>query len=35
LDCPKCHKVSPTENLQIGCPWCGTSFAAAVSVLIG
>ncbi|MEB3151532.1 MAG: FHA domain-containing protein [Sphaerospermopsis sp.] len=35
LDCPKCHKVSPPENLQIGCPWCGTSLAAAVSVLIG
>ncbi|MFM7370193.1 MAG: FHA domain-containing protein, partial [Sphaerospermopsis kisseleviana] len=29
------HKVSPPENLQIGCPWCGTSLAAAVSVLIG
>ncbi|MBK1987467.1 FHA domain-containing protein [Sphaerospermopsis aphanizomenoides BCCUSP55] len=34
LECPKCHKVSPPENLQIGCPWCGTSLAAAVSVLI-
>ncbi|BAZ32531.1 FHA domain containing protein [Cylindrospermum sp. NIES-4074] len=33
LQCPKCRKVSPAENLQIGCPWCGTSLAAAVSVL--
>jgi hypothetical protein len=34
LKCPKCHKVSPGENLQIGCRWCGTSLAAAVSVLV-
>jgi len=34
LECPKCHKVSPPANLQIGCPWCGTSLAAAVSVLV-
>ncbi|MEH2244036.1 FHA domain-containing protein [Nostoc sp.] len=34
LECPKCHKVSPGENLQIGCRWCGTSLAAAVSVLV-
>ncbi|HLO88088.1 MAG TPA: FHA domain-containing protein [Nostocaceae cyanobacterium] len=34
LECPKCHKVCPVENLQIGCPWCGTSLAAAVSVLV-
>ena len=34
LECPKCHKMSPPENLQIGCPWCGTSLAAAVSVLL-
>ncbi|MBW4643353.1 MAG: FHA domain-containing protein [Goleter apudmare HA4340-LM2] len=34
LQCPKCHKVSPSENLQVGCPWCGTSLAAAVSVLV-
>lgn len=34
LECPKCHKVSPIENLQIGCHWCGTSLAAAVSVLV-
>jgi len=34
LECPKCHKVSLAENLQIGCPWCGTSLAAAASVLV-
>jgi len=34
LECPKCHKVSPGENLYIGCCWCGTSLAAAVSVLV-
>ena len=34
LECPKCHKISPSENLQIGCRWCGTSLAAAVSVLV-
>lgn len=34
LECLNCHKVSPPEHLQIGCPWCGRSLAAAVSVLI-
>jgi predicted component of type VI protein secretion system len=34
LECPKCHKVSSPEHLQVGCPWCGTSLAAAVSVLV-
>uniref|UniRef100_A0A8J6ZWS2 Response regulator transcription factor n=1 Tax=Desmonostoc muscorum LEGE 12446 TaxID=1828758 RepID=A0A8J6ZWS2_DESMC len=34
LECPRCHKVSPLENLQVGCPWCGTSLAAAASVLM-
>jgi predicted component of type VI protein secretion system len=34
LECPKCHKVSSSEHLQIGCPWCGTSLAAAMSVLV-
>jgi hypothetical protein len=34
LECPQCHQVSPIENLYIGCPWCGTSLAAAVSVLV-
>ncbi|QLE54247.1 FHA domain-containing protein [Nostoc sp. TCL26-01] len=34
LECPKCRRISPQENLQVGCPWCGTSLAAAVSVLV-
>ncbi|MEA5552273.1 FHA domain-containing protein [Anabaena cylindrica UHCC 0172] len=34
LQCFKCHKVSPPENMQVGCPWCGTSLAGAVSVLV-
>jgi FHA domain len=34
LECPRCHKVSSTDYLQVGCPWCGTSLAAAVSVLV-
>jgi hypothetical protein len=34
LECPKCHKISAAENVQIGCPWCGTSLAAAISVLV-
>jgi pSer/pThr/pTyr-binding forkhead associated (FHA) protein len=34
LQCPKCHKVSSTKHLQVGCPWCGTSLAGAESVLV-
>lgn len=34
LECPKCHKVSSTDFLHIGCRWCGTSLAAAASVLV-
>jgi predicted component of type VI protein secretion system len=34
LECPKCQKISSPQHLQIGCPWCGTSLAAAVSVLV-
>ena len=34
LQCPNCHRVSSIEHLQVGCPWCGTSLAAAVSVLV-
>lgn len=34
LECPNCHQISPPENLHIGCPWCGRSLAAAVSVII-
>ncbi|MGD1873994.1 MAG: FHA domain-containing protein [Mastigocoleus sp.] len=34
LQCPNCGRVSSIEHLQVGCPWCGTSLAAAVSVLV-
>ena len=34
LQCPKCSRVSSLEHLQVGCPWCGTSLAAALSVLV-
>ena len=34
LQCPKCGRVSSLEHLQVGCPWCGTSLAAALSVLV-
>jgi predicted component of type VI protein secretion system len=34
LECPHCHRTSPYERLDLGCPWCGTSLAAAASVLI-
>lgn len=33
LQCPKCGHPSPYEHLEIGCAWCGTSLAAAQSVL--
>jgi len=36
LQCPnrKCGKTSPYSRLDLGCPWCGTSLAAAVSILV-
>lgn len=34
LQCPKCQRISPYERQEIGCTWCGTSLAAAASVLI-
>ena len=34
LECPNCHRISSHEHLQVGCPWCGTSLAAAASVLV-
>lgn len=33
LQCPKCHRISPYDQLEQGCAWCGTSLAAASSVL--
>jgi Inner membrane component of T3SS, cytoplasmic domain len=34
LQCPSCGKVSPYERLDWGCQWCGTSLAAAASILM-
>ena len=34
LECPKCHKISSYERIDWGCHWCGTSLAAAASVLM-
>lgn len=34
LQCPSCGRVSPYERLDWGCQWCGTSLAAAASVVI-
>lgn len=34
LMCPMCHKVSSYEYLETGCGWCGTSLAAAASILM-
>lgn len=34
LQCPKCKHVSSYQQLNSGCPWCGTSLAAAVSVIL-
>jgi ssDNA-binding Zn-finger/Zn-ribbon topoisomerase 1 len=34
LQCPKCRRVSPYDRMDLGCPWCGTSLAAAASVLM-
>lgn len=34
LQCPKCQRISSYEHLDLGCPWCGTSLAGAVSVVL-
>ena len=34
LQCPKCYQTSSYEQLTEGCPWCGTSLAAAASVIL-
>lgn len=34
LQCPKCDRVSPYDRVDLGCAWCGTSLAAAASVLM-
>ncbi|MEG4228443.1 FHA domain-containing protein [Microcoleus sp. N9_B2] len=34
LQCPKCSRISPYAQSNAGCPWCGTSLAAAASVML-
>ncbi|HAA29521.1 MAG TPA: FHA domain-containing protein [Cyanobacteria bacterium UBA8553] len=34
LQCPHCDRISPYDRLDWGCQWCGTSLAAATSVLM-
>ncbi len=34
LQCPNCHRVSSYDHIDLGCPWCGISLAAAASVLM-
>jgi FHA domain len=34
LQCPKCSRILPYAQLNAGCPWCGTSLAAAASVVL-
>lgn len=34
LQCPCCRRVSPYERMDLGCQWCGTSLAAAPSILV-
>jgi hypothetical protein len=34
LKCPHCHRISTYDRIELGCPWCGTSLAAAASVAI-
>lgn len=34
LQCPKCDRISPYAQLDAGCAWCGTSLAAAASVVL-
>ncbi|MFW6359957.1 MAG: FHA domain-containing protein [Chroococcales cyanobacterium] len=34
LQCPRCSRISSYDRIDFGCPWCGTSLAAAASILI-
>ncbi|MEB3180760.1 MAG: FHA domain-containing protein [Nostocaceae cyanobacterium] len=34
LVCPRCQRISSMQHLDLGCPWCGTSLAAAMSALM-
>ncbi|WP_413165033.1 FHA domain-containing protein [Capilliphycus salinus ALCB114379] len=35
LQCPKCDRLTPYEQIDLGCRWCGTSLASAISVVLG
>lgn len=34
LQCSKCDRIAAYQHLDLGCPWCGTSLAAAISVVL-
>ncbi|NET60662.1 MAG: FHA domain-containing protein [Symploca sp. SIO2E6] len=34
LQCPNCGRYSSYDRLALGCQWCGTSLASAISVVI-
>jgi hypothetical protein len=34
LQCPQCQRIVAFDRPDLGCPWCGTSLAAAGSVVI-
>ena len=34
LQCPKCDRLTPYEQIDLGCRWCGTSLASAISVVL-
>ncbi|MEL7037060.1 MAG: FHA domain-containing protein [Cyanobacteria bacterium J06592_8] len=34
LQCPTCDRITPYEQIDVGCRWCGTSLAAAQSVVL-
>ncbi|MDY7021399.1 MAG: FHA domain-containing protein [Cyanobacteriota bacterium] len=34
LQCPTCDRVTPYQQANFGCRWCGTSLAAARSVVL-
>lgn len=34
LRCSRCRQISPYQQLETGCRWCGASLAAAASVLM-
>jgi hypothetical protein len=34
LECSHCHRISQFQHLKLCCPWCGTSLAAAHSIIV-